>query len=30
MKITNLKEVKNVLLEFAQKSARIFLDFILC
>ena len=25
MKITNLKEVKNVLLEFAQKSARIFL-----
>lgn len=25
MKITNLKEVENVLLEFAQKSARIFL-----
>lgn len=25
MKITNLKEVKSVLLEFAQKSARIFL-----
>lgn len=25
MKITNLKEVKDVLLEFAQKSARIFL-----
>lgn len=25
MKITNLKEVKNLLLEFAQKSARIFL-----
>lgn len=25
MKITNLKEVKNVLLEFAQKSARIFI-----